>query len=1614
MLVTQFSASLPDEPSPFVARDNILDTIDVILSGQITAVVVSGPDDIGKTTLLSHYAKRHASGCISLFLTSQKMSYEINRVISDLVVQCRVALGDEPAIEKTGNYVELATLVHRLGLRNRRSVLRFIVDGLAEVAELDSSAVKEVLDLLPFGLPGFRFVLSGPIDAFLVGRHMQTQTFPVTLMSLDECAPILAGLPINSSDVASIHRSCNGMPGQIAAVRRLIQDGMSVQEILEKQPGRLASTMKMEWDRAERRSPDALSALAVLAFDVRAHHIASLSEALAIAPSTLEERLRAIPFVSISSVEKSVAFLSDTFLRYAQKRLESLRRNTYDKLVERYLARDDSESLTAIPYLLTESQRYETLLEILQPAYLERVISATQSLAPISEQASLAVGAALDTERDVELFQFSLIRSVVLQLLKTSNKEDEIAALVATGQRDEALALARAAVLREEKLQLMAAAIEEIAVVDGTIEPSTEEELRQLCRSVDVSVLGESVLDVATSLFTTIPDAAIQLVEAYGNSTGKAHGLDWVLAKISMASNLRSSVRRNANTTETATVYESIADPKLRALSIGMGRIARNTSAEWILEKAKDVEDPADRLTVLRLWLELNARAGDAITVVQAALDLAIRTPTYSLTIGILRQFAVPLPHAVDEEQAKKLVGAIDAQLQGNKFRSPSVEFTRLQLLLGRAELKWSPTAALNRLTELYYFVSQLSDVATKAECLARVFVRIDELDPASNHDDVRTELFRLVTEVARNSAEHDDALLPTMTALVRELPRMAFAMVDEVNTDFRRNLVRRDLVEWWAGSEDFKEVDLVINEIKKIDDPLVHWQAVLSALRGISRRPGRSDIARRFVQLAADIPDAAYRAGCQLNLLISVSKDNGFDEDRHQQLLKALSSIEPANSRIGNCLGAATAIARFDKAKGLSLLEQARDLRHGQPLVEAAVEPFKMCLRLAARALRACIAGQPSSSELQQVLDLMNGIESPTHRAQLASELCLWLVQRGDTTAADAVYERILRAALINAKATDIRGYWRALQTAGPVLFARNQAALLADIRTLPNFQREEVVRRIARSIIDGVGATEPIERSPRPNRLLTLEDARALEVLLGEVDDDWVVFDSIRAVVRSAVSREKPWPREQKADVRLRFESIVVDRLPIKSKIQHEGYRLACAAWVMRLEEAKESEWRRLMKEACLIENVPDSAYTLALIADAMPSRESALRAEVIKRALERGREVSIGVERISILLNIADECSGFSSSVAEAAVREAAKVAAGIEGGIDEEVEDRVLDLAYRINPELSLALASELDADEGKRKARSDHEGRSKRVAEARKQMLEERSSKIAVKDEAAFGTAAWRNLSSLNAGTVGAKRIDAMRPLLSAAAGIPLERSFPLYAWVVQNAVDRLGGSRDGLPFLRRLTQAAVLSAELTRGVSRVSARGIEAAVSGLGNQRKPAPTIISAGDRQKAIGVIRDWCRKALGPYLKISDPYFGPAEMDFIALVREERSDCQISVLTSKKHLRQLGLAQDWEEAFSSSWRAISRESPPTMEIVVADVYPTSRSPIHDRWWITEGSALDLGTSLNSLGVAQDVEVVERDATAAAGLEAQLDQYLTRSSRWLEGAKVSYTVISI
>jgi hypothetical protein len=86
-----------------------------------------------------------------------------------------------------------------------------------------------------------------------------------------------------------------------------------------------------------------------------------------------------------------------------------------------------------------------------------------------------------------------------------------------------------------------------------------------------------------------------------------------------------------------------------------------------------------------------------------------------------------------------------------------------------------------------------------------------------------------------------------------------------------------------------------------------------------------------------------------------------------------------------------------------------------------------------------------------------------------------------------------------------------------------------------------------------------------------------------------------------------------------------------------------------------------------------------------------------------------------------------------------------------------------------------------------------------------------------------------------------------------------------------------------------------------------------------------------------------------------------------------------------------------------------MSAQDPPDTEVTIVGTKTTNKSPIHDRWWLTAGGGLRMGTSFHSLGVGGEAELAELSEEEAANCEREANRYLAREVREVDGEKLSY-----
>jgi hypothetical protein len=153
------------------------------------------------------------------------------------------------------------------------------------------------------------------------------------------------------------------------------------------------------------------------------------------------------------------------------------------------------------------------------------------------------------------------------------------------------------------------------------------------------------------------------------------------------------------------------------------------------------------------------------------------------------------------------------------------------------------------------------------------------------------------------------------------------------------------------------------------------------------------------------------------------------------------------------------------------------------------------------------------------------------------------------------------------------------------------------------------------------------------------------------------------------------------------------------------------------------------------------------------------------------------------------------------------------------------------------------------------------------------------------------------LATLNAGSVAPRPPAALRKSLAQAAESPVTTSYSVFAWALENVVQRFADHHDMAPMLRELAQAGLVCAELVRATSAPANAHVRAGEPNVG--AATGPIIIRPGGRDRAVEVIRGWIRRSAIGYIKIVDQFFGPPDLDLLRLVWVEDPQCRIQLLT-------------------------------------------------------------------------------------------------------------------
>lgn len=672
MDLTVVCQRFPKPPDPEISRENILEAIDTILEGETKIVVIEGAEEIGKTNTLAQFARKHAHNALSLFVSyTSRWAYDPRILRLDLFNQINWVLHKEevPAAESIEEGL-LLTKFFELNryARNKGQIFYFILDGLDEIPKEDTTTRDLILNILPFGGEHFRFLLAGDYNQLKSALPSKIASKPQQLapFTLDDTARYFEGVVKERSAIEEIHQLCRKIPGYLASVRRLLETGASVQQIIDGDLNQPLQIFELEWRQINNADEDLLDLLALLAHDRKKHTLDDALSLLNLSADKANAVLPTLGFVTVDPESREVGFVSEAFRKFAANKLRHLKDKINSILIDDLLKDPNSEAaLTYLTTYLEQAGRFEDILTYLSPEHFAKMLESSQSLSPVQQKAGLGVSAAKRLGRNWDLVRLSMQKSALIDLGGAESRRAEIEARVALNDYGAALALAQSVVLKEDRLHLLAIIARKRREQNLPKDPEISTQIKQLYSQIDLKALKRQAADIASELMYSEPKIAIELVEKATDTDASENSLDWALAKLSLAASAANSTQLSSTDAENMEANENISskikDPRARRFTATAKLLLKEYSAKEVIAEVEKLEGTTDRLHLLRQWAMNNRERSDAADVVDYALKLAIKTTPFTFNATVLRQLAAPLPFIYDEGKARPLVGIFDS-----------------------------------------------------------------------------------------------------------------------------------------------------------------------------------------------------------------------------------------------------------------------------------------------------------------------------------------------------------------------------------------------------------------------------------------------------------------------------------------------------------------------------------------------------------------------------------------------------------------------------------------------------------------------------------------------------------------------------------------------------------------------------------------------------------------------------------------------------------------------------------------------------------------------------------------------------------------------------------------
>jgi len=1271
--------------------------------------------------------------------------------------------------------------------------------------------------------------------------------------------------------------------------------------------------------------------------------------------------------------------------------------------------------------LLFHDKNYSKILNVFENNFIANAFNHIQNISEVNSLIDKVCKSSFYLNRNEDLFNYSVQGSIINDIENDIENENKILSLISLEEYDKAIIITDSLISKKNKLLYYAKIAKFQKDKKKIIDDILIDKIDAIFNSLELADYGKNLHEIVSDLISVSSKYALKILNM--GETDKSLNINELLfAKLSLAA-LNDSDEKNE--TKFSDMLSKIESNKSKEINTALRLFIGKYTFEKLNEEIVNYKDSKERIKLYRFWLENSEDKANVKAVITNVVDEIIKSESNDIfNLEILSEISGHIYKIHNYQERIQIAQRFRNLLSDVEDNGLFINKTTFNLNLFNSyySKEVNNEESLIILSSLLEEVNVYPDLLIRCEALMLILEYV--FDKVNYLGQTKTKVMKAFdVSFDHLLLETSDQFTP-FKKILKSVSKTNFneceKLLSKINTSYNRDKSRLYIIDNYLDQEHLKiNIDSILtfkdgfHEIffKNVIDRLILErfsnnqnlnESYITKLKQVCLEPKQNLSSYNKIYFKILLLKTYFNSNKEKKYNKNISQL----KNKIQEELKFISDSYKKNSFSQYI---ASKISTLDKAfaKEIFLNNSSEDIMLYNNLrykiAFMLIKNFEALVKCENKKGGENLNSKKIEKIFTDIVGRIKDINESEDSLELFTRLGFICYLNNLHSLANKIYNNVFESLNVIIKKEPIHEYLNSLT----FVYLYNQSFVLSNSDLLTNIAKEELYFDLCNfylfkqnpfDVYDSKNSSFDCNFTDISNCLLSLE----------KISFDSNIYGIIEKISKLSSNKNLKLQPLQTNEITDKISNIIESKLPDKNNIRHEGYKITSKIRFQKF--YKRYNLEIIKSEIDNITNLSDKIFVKSILIEEFSSfkNPSFTKESIFNEILEDFKLISNNYEFINRVNDLSEIMYKFPNNKKwKDLVSSAFDLSVNLENKINSvKYQNRIIDTIYKLDDELAKSLVAKGIDDSRKTISnliKTNYENlKDVKTLGQKSELLDD---KVNIDN---YIKSLSENLMDVNSNLVKARKISDLKSVLITASKLPLDKSLIIYDYYFKNVASANYSKEElekTLTTLYNNIDSIFKSDTIINSIGKIKeSRYVNISDDILFTENN---VIIKGTERHKAIEMFKHFVIEESNEFLYIIDPYFSPKDVEFLYTIHKCDKDVEIKVLCCEYFE---------QEEIMNEWKKITKDEMDNCEIIFTYFKSNSEKPLHDRYLLSEGGGLRLGTSIKSIGSSMKFSEISRMSRVEVDklLHEELNGFISGKKKEVNGEKLDRRTFSL